>query len=78
VLAEPTVITIRVISKDAKFIGTSMGGMRITLRDAHTGAVLATGSPRAARGARRASCRPMGAVHSFRTTLRPSLSPPWT
>jgi hypothetical protein len=42
-LAEPTEITIRVISKDAKFIGTSMGGMRITLRDAHTGEVLARG-----------------------------------
>lgn len=41
--AEPTEITVRVISKDAKFIGTSMGGMRVTLRDAHTGEVLATG-----------------------------------
>lgn len=41
--AEPTDIVVRVLSKDAKFIGTSMGGMRITLRDAETGEVLATG-----------------------------------
>lgn len=42
-LAEPTEITIRVLSKDAKFIGTSMGGMRVTVRDAHTGEILAAG-----------------------------------
>ncbi|QPJ63788.1 MAG: hypothetical protein G3M70_10825 [Candidatus Nitronauta litoralis] len=42
--AEPTNITVRVISKDAKFIGTSMGGALITLRDAQTGEVLAKGT----------------------------------
>ena len=31
---------IRVLGKDSKFIGTSMGGMRITLRDVHTGELL--------------------------------------
>ena len=41
--AEATDIVVRVLSKDAKFIGTSMGGMRVTLRDAHTGEILATG-----------------------------------
>lgn len=41
--AEPTDIVVRVIGKDSKFIGTSMGGMRIMLRDAHTGELLATG-----------------------------------
>ncbi|WP_321393100.1 hypothetical protein [Emcibacter sp.] len=41
--AEPTEISIHVLSKDAKFIGSSMGGMRITLRDAHSGEILATG-----------------------------------
>lgn len=41
--AEPTEITVRVISKDAKFIGTSMGSMRVTLRNAQTGEVLASG-----------------------------------
>lgn len=41
--AEPTDITIRVISRDAKFIGTSMGGVQITLRDASTGELLGEG-----------------------------------
>lgn len=41
--AEPTEIAVRVLSKDAKFIGTSMGSMRIVLRDAQTGEVLASG-----------------------------------
>ncbi|HKK30362.1 MAG TPA: hypothetical protein VKA18_08230 [Alphaproteobacteria bacterium] len=42
-LAEPTDITVRVISRDAKFIGTSMGGVRVTLRDAGTGELLGQG-----------------------------------
>jgi len=41
--AEPTEITVRVLSKGAKFVGTSMGGARIVIRDADTGEVLATG-----------------------------------
>ncbi len=41
--AEPTTIVVRVLSHGAKFIGTSMGGMRITLRDVETGEVLASG-----------------------------------
>jgi len=41
--AEPTDITLRVLGKDSKFVGTSMGGMRVTLRDAHTRETLATG-----------------------------------
>lgn len=41
--AEPTDITVRLLSKDAKFIGSSMGGMRIVLRDGQTGEVLASG-----------------------------------
>lgn len=48
--AEPTDITVRVLSKDAKFVGTSMGGVRITLRDAHTGETLATGQTRGSTG----------------------------
>jgi len=43
VAAEPTEVTVRVMSKDAKFVGTSMGGARIVLRDVHTGEVLASG-----------------------------------
>lgn len=41
--AEPTEITIRVLGKDSKFVGTSMGGARVILRDAHTGEILAKG-----------------------------------
>lgn len=42
-LAEPTDITVRVISRDAKFIGSSMGGVLITLRDAETGEIFSQG-----------------------------------
>lgn len=41
--AEPTDITVRVLARDAKFIGTSMGGVRVTISDAETGEVLAQG-----------------------------------
>jgi hypothetical protein len=40
---EPTRIDVRVISKGAKFVGTSIGGAAITLRDAASGEVLARG-----------------------------------
>lgn len=48
--AEPTQVTVRVLSKGAKFVGTSMGGVRITLRDAHTGETLASGLTRGGTG----------------------------
>jgi len=41
--AEPTEITVRVVAKGAKFIGSSMGGVLITLKDADTGQLLAKG-----------------------------------
>ncbi len=41
--SEPTEITIRVLGKDSKFVGTSMGGARVILRDAQTGEILAQG-----------------------------------
>jgi len=41
--AEPTDVSVRVISKGAKFVGSSMGGVRVTLRDADTGEILARG-----------------------------------
>ena len=41
--AEPTDITVRVLSKDAKFVGSSMGGARVIVRDADTGKILAEG-----------------------------------
>lgn len=40
-MAIPTNITIRVKSKDAKFVGTSMGGVLITIKNADTGEELA-------------------------------------
>lgn len=41
--AEPTEVTVRVIAEDAKFIGESMGSVRVELRDVATGEVLARG-----------------------------------
>lgn len=41
--AEETEITVRVISKGAKYVGTSMGGAEIIIRDAETGEELARG-----------------------------------
>lgn len=43
VVAEETPVTVRVLSRDAKFIGTSMGGAQVTIRDAETGELLAEG-----------------------------------
>ncbi|WP_156390832.1 MULTISPECIES: hypothetical protein [unclassified Caulobacter] len=42
-LAEPTHVMVRAQALDAKFIGDHMGGVRIRLKDARTGAVLAEG-----------------------------------
>ena len=50
VQAEPTEIVVCVLGNDSKFIGTSMGGMRVTLRDAQTGEILATGLTQGATG----------------------------
>ncbi len=41
--AEETTLIVRVRSKDAKFVGTSMGGALVVVRDATTGAILAQG-----------------------------------
>ncbi len=49
-VAEPTTLTVRVLSYQAKFIGTTMGGARITISDAETGEVLATGITRGGTG----------------------------
>jgi hypothetical protein len=43
VSAEQTAIDVRVISKGAKFVGTSMGGVEVVIRDAETGEILARG-----------------------------------
>lgn len=44
--SEETPITVRVISEGAKFIGTSMGGVQVTIEDARTGEILASGVTR--------------------------------
>jgi hypothetical protein len=41
--AVPTTITVRVKSKDAKFVGTTMGGALVTIKDVRTGELLAKG-----------------------------------
>ncbi|MDZ7735955.1 MAG: hypothetical protein U5P41_07510 [Gammaproteobacteria bacterium] len=48
--AEQTAIDVRVISRGAKFIGTSMGGVQITLHDARTGELLVQGKTRGGTG----------------------------
>jgi hypothetical protein len=49
-VAEPTAVTVRAVSKDAKFIGDSMGGVAITLTEARTGRRLAEGLTAGATG----------------------------
>jgi hypothetical protein len=41
--AEPTRVMVRAQSTDAKFIGTSMGGVEIVLKDVRTGKILTSG-----------------------------------
>ena len=41
--AEPTDVAVRVIAKGGKFVGSSMGGARVVLRNADTGEILAEG-----------------------------------
>ena len=42
--AVPTTVTVRAVSRDAKVIGTGVGGARITIREVATGKVLAEGT----------------------------------
>ena len=42
-LAIDTDITVRVLSRDAKFVGSGMGGARVVLRDAQSGELLVRG-----------------------------------
>lgn len=50
VSAEETILTVRVKARDAKFVGTSMGGARVVVRDTETGLVLAEGFTSGATG----------------------------
>ncbi len=51
VSAEPTDVVVRVLSQGAKFVGSSMGGAHIVLRDARSGAILAEGPTSGSTGA---------------------------
>jgi hypothetical protein len=48
--AEPTTVTVRALAKGAKFIGDGMGGVRVIIRDAESGEVLAQGVTRGGTG----------------------------
>lgn len=47
---QPTTITVRVVSQDAKIIGDGVGGARVIIRDAESGEVLAAGVQQGATG----------------------------
>lgn len=77
VQAEPTEVVVRVISQDAKFVGDSMGGAEVVLRDAHTGEELARGVTSGGTGdtnlimagTGRSPVRASANAAAFRTTL---------
>jgi hypothetical protein len=48
--AEETRVSVHVLSRDAKLIGSSMGGARVTIRVADTGELLAEGVTRGSTG----------------------------
>lgn len=48
--AEPTRLAVHVLSKGAKFVGSSMGGVLVTVHDADTGELLASGATRGSTG----------------------------
>jgi hypothetical protein len=74
--AEQTEIIVRVLAKDSKFVGTSMGGMRIILRDAHTSEILATGLTQGGTGnTKLIMLRTKAAGRNWPTTRLPSSSP---
>jgi hypothetical protein len=75
--AEPTQVLVRVISQDAKFIGESMGSVRVTLREAVSGRVMAEGltmgttgdTPLIMQATGRSSVRSTPATAAFRATV---------
>ena len=75
--AEPTDLVIRVISEGGKFVGTSMGGAEIIVRDVRSGEVLAHGRTAGSTGdtARSMKGGPRGTpladetAAAFRTTI---------
>lgn len=75
--AEPTPIEVRVLSQGAKFVGSSMGGVEVVVRDAETRAILAQGpvsgstgdTPRIMQGGPRNHVRHTPDSAVFRATL---------
>ena len=75
--ATPTEVIVRVISQDAKFVGDSMGGAEVVLRDARSGEVLAQGVTGGGTGdtnlimaaSGRSPMRSSEAAAAFRTSL---------
>jgi hypothetical protein len=76
--AEPTHIEVRVLSRGAKFVGTSMGGAEIAIRDADTQELLAQGVTAGSTGDTAKIMQATGGRHApvstpdaavFRTTL---------
>jgi len=66
--AEPTEITVRVHAKDAKFVGSSIGGARVILRDAQTGEILAQGVTKGSTGDTKRIMQPEGGIRAVRST----------
>lgn len=82
--ATPTDVIVRVISEDGKFVGDTMGGAEVVLRDAGTGSVLARGvtqgttgdTQRIMQASGRTARRATDGAAAFRTTIdiaRPTL-----
>lgn len=77
---EATTVVVRAVSRDAKVIGSGVGGARITVRDAKTGEVLARGLQEGGTGStdlimrqprsRGATVYSTGGAASFEATLR--------
>jgi len=67
-LAEPTEITVRVIGKDSKFVGSSMGGARVIVRDAQTGEILSSGVTKGSTGDTKRIMAPEGGPRAVRAT----------
>jgi len=78
--AEPTEITVRVLGKDSKFVGSSMGGARVVLRDAQTGEILSQGVTEGSTGDTKRIMLPEGGARAIRSddgaanTWPPSIS----
>lgn len=82
--ARPTEIVVRVMSQDAKFVGDSMGGAEVVLRDAKSGTIFAKGVTSGSTGDTEKIMAPKGRspnrasepVAAFRTAIdinRPTL-----